>query len=261
MSALLDRVIDDDALCPPVNAPMAGTLSAYRAAAQAPAAGRLRCPASRFAELRTHLVPEDLLDLVVVADAGVEGLPETLEAVRSEPRVRPCAMEITLPRGADQARAAAVTLARLPSGLPAYIGLGRAPGWRDALDGIAAARDHAVREGGCFLGAHLGVPGPEAADFIVACVERSLRFTAVAGVPGRDPLKILLATAQAATGGDAVRRTLARTDGLAAEIRALGEDEARAVRRHLTALAVPDLGEATSALALIGNEAFTSRAR
>ncbi|WP_396451817.1 hypothetical protein [Actinomadura sp.] len=242
MSALLDRLFDDAALFPPERAPLDRALPAYREAARSPAAGRLRCPASRFAELRTHLVPEDLLDLVLVGDTGVGELPKTLDAALAEPRVRPCAVEIAVPEDADQARAAAVALAQLPSDVPARIEVRPAPGWRDALDRIAAARDR---------GAPLGAAtAAVSAAFICACAERGLRFScwngaghAVRSPSGPGFLNVLLAAAQAAAGERDVRRTLERADAepLAAGVRALSEDEARGARRLLAALNVRNL--------------------
>ncbi|MCQ0006072.1 hypothetical protein [Actinomadura madurae] len=128
MSALLARLLDDAALCPPGRAPADAALPAHREAARDRVVGRLRCPASRFADLRTRLVPEDFLDLVLVADTGIEDLPDALDAACAEPRVRPRAVEIALPGDADQARATAVMLARLPAGPRAHIGVRRSPG-------------------------------------------------------------------------------------------------------------------------------------
>ncbi|RFS83724.1 hypothetical protein D0T12_22185 [Actinomadura spongiicola] len=244
MGALLARLIDDAALCPPGRAPMDEALAAHRDAGHDPAVGRLLCPASRFAELRARLVPEDLLDLGVVADAGFDGLPETLDAVHAEPRVRPSAVRIALPGDADQARAAAVTIARLPPGVPAHIEVRRSPGWRDALDRVRAARDH-----GAPLAAAFRATGPptELAASIAACAARDLAFTCAAA--DHHP-HILLATALAATGEQDVRRTLERTDvrGLTAELRALTETEALATRRLLLAFSAPDVGAALTRL-------------
>lgn len=231
MSALLARLIDDAALFPPERTPLHEALPAYRAAAADPATGRFLCPASRFAELRTHLVPEDLLDLGVIADTGIEELPKALDAVRAEPRVRPASVRIALPGDADQARAAAVTIARLPPGVPAHIEVRRSPGWRDALDRVSAARDH-----GAPLGAasHMHGPAGELAAFIAACAERDLPFT-LAG-PAQGLPNVLLAAARAAAGERDVRRSFDRTDP-ATDLRALTHDEARATRRLLIAFA------------------------
>lgn len=245
MSALLARLLDDAALTPPARAPMDEALPAHREAARDPVTGRLRCPASRFAELRTHLLPEDLLDLVLVADTGIEELPKALDAVRGEPRVRPSAVEIAVPEDADQARAVAVTLARLPSDVPARVVVRPSPGWRDALDRIAAARDH---------GAPLGTgTGAVSAAFISACADRGLQFTCADGT-GRGFANVLLATAHAAAGERDVQRTLERTDTapLATEVRALSEDAARATRRLLAAFGVRDLGASRTNLHRLG---------
>ncbi|MFB4311988.1 hypothetical protein [Actinomadura sp. GTD37] len=240
MRALLARLFDDAALCPPERAPVDETLPAYREAARDPVTGRLLCPASRFAELRTRLVPEDLLDLVLVADTGIDELPEALDAVRAEPRVRPAAVEVGVPEDADQARAVAVTLARLPPGVPARIEVRPSPGWRDALDRIAAARDH-----GASLGA---ATGAVSAAFISACAARDLRFTCTDGTGGTHGggpgfLNVLLAAAHAAAGEPDVQPALERTGdaGLAADLRALPDDAARAARRLLAAVGVRDL--------------------
>jgi hypothetical protein len=248
MGALFARLFDDAALCPPDRAPVGEALPAYRAAVRDPAAGRLRCPASRFAELRAHLVPEDLLDLVLVADTGIDELPEALDAVRAEPRVRPSAVEIAVPPDADQARAVAVTLARLPSGVPARIEVRPTPGWRDALDRIAAARDH---------GAPLGTATTTtSAAFIAACAERGLEFTCAvgAGRASSSGLNVLLAAAGAAAGERDIRRALERTDAarLAVDVQALPEDAARAARRLLAAFTVRDLDTCRRNLHAVG---------
>ncbi|TDC45925.1 hypothetical protein E1281_29185 [Actinomadura sp. KC345] len=265
MSALLARLIDDAALFPPERAPMDQALAAHRAVSDAsrrtrrePLVGRFLCPASRFAELRTHLVPEDLLDLGFIADTGLEELPKALDAVRAEPRVRPSSVEIALPRDADQARAAAVTIARLPPGVPTRIEVRRSPGWLHALDRIASARASFAREGvaagaagleqGDVLGAKVRVDGTPAGEvsavealaaFISGCAERDLPFTCACR---QGPLvlpAVLLATAHAAA-GDAergVRRVLERGDAgaVARDLLALTGAEARAARRLLVA--------------------------
>ncbi|MEV4672115.1 hypothetical protein AB0K34_10730 [Actinomadura sp. NPDC049382] len=247
MSALLARLLDDAALVPPASAPPAEALPAYRAAARAPVTGRLRCPASRFAELRTHLVPEDLLDLVLVADTGLEELPKALDAVEAEPRVRLPAVEIAVSEDADQARAVAVAVARLPAGVPARVEVRPSPGWRDALDRIAAARDHGVPLGAATRTAP--------AAFIAACADRELDFTCPAGT-AREALTVLLGAAHAA--GDAgerdIARILDRTDaaGLAAEARELPDEAARAARRLLAAVGVRRLGAARAELHRLG---------
>jgi hypothetical protein len=232
MSGLLGRVLDDAALCPPRGAPVGAVLPAYREAARDPVVGRLRCPASRFPEVRARLVPEDFLDVVLVADTGVEELPDVVEGVGAEPRVRLSAVEIGLPGGADQARATAVVLARLPDGPPADIVVRREPGRREALDRIAAARGR-----GAEIGAHYRTDGTseDAVGFVRDCVDRGVPFT-IAASPG--VLSLLLGTHR-------------RAGGLSRE----------AVRRWLVAVSVPDLGAAKDELALIREDAISPSGR
>ncbi|MBO2454820.1 hypothetical protein J4573_47575 [Actinomadura barringtoniae] len=267
MGPLFDRLVDDAALFPPERAPMDDALAAYRAALAQPDTilGRFLCPASRVAELRAHLIPEDLLDLGIIADA--EELPKAVEAAASEPRVRPASVEIALPEEADQARAVAVTIAGLPyEEIPTYFEVRRTPGWRDVLDRLAAAREH-----GAPLAAKLRTGGmvPEAfpstaelAAFIAACAERDLPFKCTAGLhhavrnasTGHHGfLNILVATSQAPSG--ALQEILEEHDPAPLTRAARGADAA--FTRHLMTsfgscdIAVPqtDLGR----LGLIGH--------
>ncbi|MFC4056564.1 hypothetical protein ACFOY4_43340 [Actinomadura syzygii] len=264
MSALLARLIDDAALFPPKpvppgsvprgrvrqeRVPLDEALPTYRRAARHPAAGRFLCPASRFAELRARLVPEDLLDLGLVADSGIEDLSATLDAARGEPRVRVSALRVPLPGDADQARAAAVTIARLPPDAPAHIEVRPSPGWRDALDRVAAARDRGAPLGAAF---HTSGAVEGLAAFISACAERDLPFVLAGGQdgPGPGPLNALLAAAVAGTGAGDVRDALSRTDpgDVITDLLTLGEDEADGARRLLSAYGTPEIEAALSAL-------------
>ncbi|TYK43806.1 hypothetical protein [Actinomadura decatromicini] len=257
MSALLARLIDDAALFPPEpvppgrvreeGVPLDEALPTYRRVARHPAAGRFLCPASRFAGLRARLVPEDLLDLGLVADSGIEDLSATLDAAWSEPRVRVSSLRIPLPGDADQARAAAVTIARLPSDAPAHIEVRPSPGWRDALDRVAAARDRGAPLGAAFRtsGAVEGL-----AAFISACADRDLPFVLAGGRDGPGPLNALLAAAVAGVGAGDVRDALSRTDpgDVITDLLTLGEDEAEGARRLLSAYGTPEIEAALSAL-------------
>ncbi|WP_433476737.1 hypothetical protein ACQPZP_06570 [Spirillospora sp. CA-142024] len=197
-----------------------------------------------------------LVDDAALLPPGRAPMDEALDAMRAEPRVRPASVRLALPEDADQARAAAVTLARLPSGVPAHIEVRRSPGWRDALDRIAAARAH-----GAPLGADFRLDGPASATaaFISACAERDVPITCSG--PVRSLPTVLLATAQAAAGDGDVQRTLGRRDatGVTADLGSLTGDEAQAARGLLTAFAVPGLGTALSTLDLIRKAPFSTR--
>ncbi|MEU5876685.1 hypothetical protein [Spirillospora sp. NPDC047279] len=271
---LFTRLFDDAALFPPAGMSLEDALPAYRAAttatAEGPHVGRFLCPASRIAELRTHLIPEDLFDLGLIADTGVEELPKALDAVHAEPRVRLAAVEIALPEEADQARAAAVTIGRLTAEVPTFIEVRRAPGRRDILDRLAAARAHGVPLGAKLRTGGLAAdtfPAPsELADFIVACVERDLPFKCTAGlhhaVRHTDAatglvhhgfLNVLAAVARAADGrAGAVLEILESTDAgrLAGLARATTEVER--VRRFLTSIGTCDIDAPRADLADLG---------
>lgn len=238
--------MDDAALFPPGNAPMAAAVTHHRRVPDRPYAwlvGRFLCPASRLPELRTQLAPGDEIGLGLIADTGVPGLPAALEIVRDEPRLSLELIEIALPADVDQTQAAASTLKALPETVPAHVELPRVPGWRPALDLIGAAgRGAKLRTGG--LKAELFPSPQEVAAFITACQERGVPFKCTAGlhhaVRHTDPatgfhhhgfLNILLATARAIT-GQAPAEALATEDAqaLAAEALAIPTQVADAAR-------------------------------
>lgn len=272
MRPLLERIVDDAALFPPARKPMEPALAAYREAAGHPVVGRFLCPASRIAELRRLLIPEDLLDLGLVADTALEDLPAALEAARREPRVRLRSVRVGLAPGADQARAAAVAVARLPADLPCLIvRIRQTPGWREALDRLAAARGSGARLAAEFrVGGPWGddVPGGGEADgeyapspaqvaaFMTACAERGLPFTCMAGeyhtVRRVDPatgaarhgfLNLLVAACRARSDPSdptAVAEAVASADRAALAAEAAGAD-GRAVRRLFVAFGCCDI--------------------
>lgn len=266
---LFTRIIDDAALFPPRRAPMNDALRDHRAAEGDRMVGRFWCPASRLAELRRHLVPEDLIDLVLIADTGPEGLPAALEAVRTEPRVRLSGLQIAPDPDADQARAAAVTIARLPTGLDCHtldchIEVRQIPGWRETLDRLAVARSRGLPVGVTLrvdgrAGAADGeeVPSPaQVAAFLTACAERELPAVCAAapyqavrrvnpdGGPGRHGfLNLVVAACRCVTGQGSVEEAVVATD-----VRALGEEAggvtestAQATRRLLVAVGADDI--------------------
>ncbi|WP_119727020.1 hypothetical protein [Thermomonospora amylolytica] len=265
MKPLFARIVDDAALFPPARAAMDDALRDHRAAEGDPLVGRFLCPASRLAELRRHLVPEDLIDLVVIADTGLEGLPEALETARREPRVRLCGLEIAPDPDADQARAAAVMVARLPGGIGCHIEVRQTTGWRETLDRLAAARSRGLplgaklRTGGRADAPPGGEYGPspgEVAAFLAACAERGLPVKCTAGlhhaVRHVDPgsglvhhgfLNLVVAACRCVTGRGALEEAVAATDArtLAEEAAGVDETTARAARDLLVAFGSCDI--------------------
>jgi hypothetical protein len=273
VNALLDALVDDAALFPPGNAPMPKAVADHRAYRDGPHAsllGRFLCRGTRIRELSDHLAPDDAIRLGLIADAGITGLPDALAAIAAEPRLHLEVIEIPLPADVDQVAAARQTLAALPAepGLTCYVELPRVPGWRDALDEVAAAgRGAKLRTGGLVAAAF--PTEREVADFILACVQHGLTFKATAGlhnaVRHQDPvtgfehhgfLNILLATAAASGGrGDgAVLELLAERDGerLAAEARRISPEQAAAARAHFAGYGSCSFGEPVEDLSKLG---------
>jgi len=81
--SLFDQIVDDAALFPPGNAPMARALAdhaRHRGAPYADRVGPFLCPASRVDELVDELPPHQDVRLAVVFDVGGEGAHQALRA-------------------------------------------------------------------------------------------------------------------------------------------------------------------------------------
>ena len=224
----------------------------WRAGPQAGLVGPFLCPASRWEELRSQLRTGDRLELGLIMDTGIETIPGSAAAAIAEERVRLTMVEVPVPADSDLARGARRAIECMPAGVRLHVELPRAPGCTEpvhsqplgrALDVLATAGQGAkLRTGG--LRAELFPTDDEVADFIVACVERSVPYKCTAGlhqaVRHTDPvsgfehhgfLNLVVATAWAVSGGP-VREALAeaRPETLAAEAAAIDPATARAAR-------------------------------
>ncbi len=181
---LLEHLIDDAALFPPGNAPMAAAVGAHRAVKLGPLGwlvGRFLCPASRIAQLRAELRPADAIALAVVGDTGAAGLPVALAAVGEDPRLSLLAVELAPPTGADLVTSVREVLDILPDGVRGYVELPRQPDWRAALAVVAAAgRGAKLRTGGTVAAAFPSER--EVAEFLVACSVAAVPFKCTAGL-------------------------------------------------------------------------------
>lgn len=281
MLALLEGLVDDAGLFPPERLPMSAALERHRAdeAGGHPVlTHRFLCPASAIGDLRDQLRPAERLRLGLIADTGPEGLPAALDAVADDPRLVLETVEVALPpdrldREAVAALAGrqlspAQTDAKAWGAAQMFVELPRAPGWREALDGVASAGLGAkVRCGG--LRAELFPSPAELADFVLACAGLGVPFKATAGlhhaVRHRDPatgfdhhgfLNLLLAATRAASGASAAEVSAALelrdSAALAAEARATGEPAAAAGRRLLIAYGSCSTSEPLEDLAALG---------
>jgi hypothetical protein len=248
---VLVELIDDAAIFPPGNAPMAVAVAAHRQFHLGPYAnlvGRFLCPASRITELRAVLdVGSDPhhplagagpIRVSIVADTGVDGLPRAMADVAADPRLVLEAVEVSLPAGASGRQALAEAthrvLAGIQTALPAYVELPLADSWETVLDVLSTAgRGAKLRTGGATAAAF--PTEAEVAAVLTACSPRQVPLKCTAGlhraVRHRDPdtgfehhgfLNLLVAAALARAEADPIP-ALSERDGriLAAETRAL----------------------------------------
>lgn len=250
--ALFRGLVDDAALFPPGNAPLARAVAEHRhhrAAPYADLVGRFLCPESRLPEV---VAAGGLPRIGLIADRG---LPAADAAMAVE------AVEIPLRVGEDL-NAAVRDIAVSTAGLVTFVEIPRVPGWRGAVEACAAAAVGAkLRTGGPVAGAF--PTEAEVADFIGACVRHGVPFKCTAGlhhaVRHTAPdtgfehhgfLNILVATAEAAAGGD-VAGALAERDG-AALAPACGRIDAATTRAAFVAYGSCSIAEPLTDLAALG---------
>jgi hypothetical protein len=267
VATLLGRLIDDAALFPPGNAPMDTAVPAHLGYADTPYAalvGRFLCPASRLDELAAALPSGATLELGVIADTGLPGLPDALSLVASEPRLRLTGVEIALPDG-DAVEAARRAVAGLPREVTGFVEVPRVPGFRGVLDVLIGAGVAAkARTGGATAAAFPSEA--EMAVLVAGCVERGLPFKCTAGlhraVRHRDRDSgleqhgfgnLLLAVHAALTGGDVEAALSTRdTDAVAAGCRGLSETEAARVRASFVGFGSCSIAEPVAELTEMG---------
>lgn len=244
LGVLLSQVIDDAALFPPGDAPMAEAVPAHldhEAGPDADLVGRFLCPASRLGELRRVLPEDEVLMLGVIADSGLDGLAAALDAVDGDERFVLETVELRHP-GVDRLDEFERLL---PYGVEAYVEVAPAA-MRELLPSLAGREmlRAKLRTGGATPG---DFPAPQAvAEFLVGCSDLEIGLKCTAGlhhaIRYKDTdtqcahhgfLNVLLAAARASDGRDVpdVQEALEAEDPdvLRAWVRALTvEDAARA---------------------------------
>jgi hypothetical protein len=286
---LLARLIDDAAVFPPGNLPLAEAVAAhtaYRDAWYADLVGPFLCPASRLDALGG--IVEDHtghLAVTVVADTGTGGVLSATDVVARDDRLVLRGVELPL-RGeplADNARRAVAALDAALGGPdddePAYVEIPRAPGWQGALDVVAEAGYRAkLRTGGADAAA---IPSAhDLAAFVIACLDRGVAFKLTAGLHGavrhraadvtgdateHGFLNVIAGVAAALDGGDeaAVAAILEDRDAprVAATVGALPPERAAGVRRWFTSFGSCSIAEPLADLVGLGLLAGPERDR
>ena len=277
VAVLFRRLVDDAALFPPGNAPMADAVPghlAIRAGAFDSLVGPFLCPSSRLAALRDCLRDEHCLDLGLIVDTGIESMTEAVAIARHDPRLALELVEVPVPAGTHLVAGATQIIELAPpaaAGGPAlFVELPREAGWRDALDAVASAgRGAKLRTGG--LRPELFPSDDELGAFITACADRAVPFKctaglhhavrhvdAVTGFRHHGFLNILVATARAVTGSNVVGALAeVRPDRLAAVAAALDDDTARRTRALFHSYGSCDIAEPVEDLQQLGLLAAT----
>jgi len=98
-TGLLTGLVDDAGLFPPTSLNMADAVHRHvndQAARHPMLSHRFLCPASRLAELRSRLNGARRVRLGLIADTGLDGLPDALKEIDIDPRVELAHLEVPL---------------------------------------------------------------------------------------------------------------------------------------------------------------------
>lgn len=260
---LFTALIDDAAIFPPGNLPLAEAVLAHHAHLRAPYAdlvGPFVCADRSLADLTALLDQPIDLTVVVTGGAGAIG-PALTHAARSE-HVTVRAVEIALRDEDDLARnaqrIATMLDLEMPDGVTAAVEMPRigdgppTAGWQSAADEVAATGHRLkFRTGGEWADSH--PTESELASFIEATLDRECAFKLTSGlhrairhtgVPSgfeiHGFLNVLVATHALLYGGNNAdaAHALARRDAevIAAELKSWNEYTQRSVRRWFTSL-------------------------
>lgn len=274
--ALFRHLVDDAAMFPPGNLPMAEAVAAHQA--------HLRSP---YAELVGPFVctDEDLMKVVaeaaasdsgpfrvsVVISGGAGGIEPVIRWGDRSKDVEVTAVEVRLRDEDDLSRNALRVVRACDDCLDeetAYVELGLDGAWERALDVVADAGYAAkLRTGG--MDAALFPSADQVASFVTACLDREVAFKCTAGLhnavrhTAEDTgfehhgfLNVLLATRASLDGAahDDLVQLLERRDGqaLAEQARELNADQAAGVRRWFTSFGSCSIDEPRNDLTALG---------
>jgi hypothetical protein len=221
--ALFTRLVDDAAVFPPGSAPLPEAITGHRehrAAWYADLVGALLLPSSALPDAARLLEPGERVEIGLIGDAGVDALPDTLDA--ADPRLAIGQVEVAVAKRGEDPEPGLRRLLAVLGERPSLTGYAEIPltwGLLAALDAVAEARAAGVdvaakfRTGG--LAAELFPTPVELAAVICACRDRELPFKLTAGLHNAirhtDPetgfvhhgfLNVLVGTAAAVDGAE-----------------------------------------------------------
>jgi hypothetical protein len=277
LGTLLHGLFDDASLFPPASLAMPAAVAGYvrhHGAWYRDMAGPFVCPETRLGELRISLTAANVAeaDLSLVVSGGAEAVGSAVESAAADPRLRLCAVEVGIRRGADPRPAAAEVADALDrtllAGAAGYIEVPVAGLGGDVLDTVASRGYRPkLRTGGVTAAAF--PDDPTLAAGLQAVTDLRVPFKCTAGLhhavrhAAADTgfehhgfLNVLLAVAAALRGAepDDIADVLGDHDAedVAARAAALGPDEAGLVRGLFTSLGTCSTDEPVADLAALG---------
>ena len=186
LTGLAASLIDDAAVFPPGNAPLADAVKAYYARRDTPIeaiVGPLLVPVGMVAELRQIVDPDLFLDVALIGDDDVEVLDRARHSIDDDPWIPLHHVELKLTpsaNSADRAGAeAAALLDRLPFTVPAYVELATHFDPTPALEVLAA---DGVERAKFRTGPFEVPPGPDLARAISQSVLLGVPFKLTGGL-------------------------------------------------------------------------------
>ena len=256
--ALFRRLVDDAAMFPPGDLPLAEAVAAHRAHRTSPYAdlvGPFVCTDEDLMKVAAEAARtgDEPLEVTVVITGGAGGIEPAVRYGDRSADITVSAVEVRLRNEDDLSRNALRVVRACDDCLDeenAFVEIGLEGAWERALDVVADAGYAAkLRTGG--LDASLFPAEGQVAAFITACLDREVAFKCTAGLHNavrhtaadtgfehHGFLNVLLATRASLDGGsqDEVAAVLANRDGerLAAQARELSEDQAAGTRRWFT---------------------------
>jgi hypothetical protein len=185
--ALLNGFVDDAAVFPPGNASLSEAVTAHRAIRTswyADMVGPLLVPATLIPSVGALLQPDERIEVGLIGDTGLAGLPVALAAATRRLEVRQ--IEVAVAKRSEDPQPGLAHLIDLTAGMTIYAEIPLTYGLLGALDTVAQARRDGIdiaakfRTGG--LAAELFPTPIELAAVICACRDRGLPFKLTAGL-------------------------------------------------------------------------------
>ncbi len=182
MSGLALGLIDDAAMFPPGNAPLRDAVAASyarRDTVQAGAVGPLLVPASAVEDLRSHADPDQMLDIALIGDTGIEGLSAARDALQNDTWIELHQVEVRVPETGSPEDAVRAILGQLSFTVTTYLEL---PLDDSVTKTLAVLADDGA-ERAKFRTGPFAVPSAEAlAAAICAAVSSGVRFKLTGGL-------------------------------------------------------------------------------